>query len=578
MDNMTEKRAKVTDLGTYTDLTPEHLKKLFKDTGGSPEKLRTILNLWFVPNFKPTFIEPQNYAFNGLQDVDFLETPNMEHSRPMRLIDLETGNLVDAWNTDPSDPYCMLSHRWKGDEITLAHIKRAQQMHFERTKEGHVTKKDDDMSLVLEQAKLDVIEQEETIKLLLGSNSEGKTVEDLLDMRINASDAKAKANWARQDRDAKKAKLDRCRMEKGMFDNVINRVYQDEELALVGKAEEEYAEAQTTLNTAIEIREQTRSQAQFLNNKGRLSDAVDEMIGRLQRWKSALKLTNSISSARNIFKTNIFPNQGSRYIWSDTCCIDKLNYGELSQSLSLMGDWYANAEFCIVHLDTDWQVGAAVKDWKEFKGEGDGEVLGIPTFKEIADAKPEWSNRAWTLQELVMSKMVYFFNAEWKALSRPVESLGYTYPLIPFVELYTRGNIANVFKEPSATKAETFTLSQMITNAEKVGPLLNEDDIVISGGGDEQATKSVKLAVRLVLILHGIGFRFPAEMTMETAMSEMTREVYLAAWNIAKNKDDPKCTLIHLLMQKEPDLTEHFSQEEFAQFINFLLVCLVKVT
>ncbi|KAF4951894.1 hypothetical protein FSARC_12787 [Fusarium sarcochroum] len=611
MDSITEKIAKVTDLSTYTDLTPEHLKKLFDEIGGSPEKLRTILNLWFVPDFKPTFVEPQNYAFSGLQDIDFLDLPDTEQAqRPLRLIDLETGNLVDVWNTSPLDSYCMLSHRWKGDEITLTHIKRAREKHLERRRSGQLAEHDDDIHIVLEQTRLDIFEQEKTILFLLGSNPKGMTVGDLLEMRVNASDAKAQVNWARQNQVAKKSKAERCKIEKDMFDRLINRIHQDitdktEEpigtyldsiesnpitSPVVEEAEKEHEDAQELLNASIKSQKKANDDAEFLRGAGRLGDAVDEMMSRLQRWKSAIKLDHSMNEARNIFQTKLFPKRGACYIWSDTCCIDKLNYGELSQSLSLMGDWYANAEFCLVHLDTDWRAADAIHDWKQFKGEPEmpeANKPGIPSFKAIGGTSPEWANRAWTLQELVMSKMAYFTNSEWKSLSRPVESLGYTYPLIPFIELYTRGDIANMYSKAFKTKeVETKTLSG-IGNSETLGSLLGKNEVVVasSDDGDQGASESVKVAVRLILILHASGFIFPTDMKMETAMSEMSRSVYLTAWNLVRDGTNDSSghgrEMLRVLKNHMPPTsrTESRTAEVEAQdVISFLLVCFVTAT
>ncbi|KAM0545998.1 hypothetical protein ACHAPJ_011110 [Fusarium lateritium] len=608
MDNITQKIAKVTDLSTYTDLTPEHLKKLFDEIGGSPEKLRTILNLWFVPDFKPTFVEQQNYAFSGLQDIDFLDSPDTEHAqRLLRLIDLETGNLVDVWNTSPLDSYCMLSHRWKGDEITLAHIKRAREKHLERTRSGQLVEYDSDIHIVLEQSKLDILEQEKIILSLLGSNPKGGSVGDLIEMRINASNSKAQVNWARQNRDAKKSKAKRCRMEKEMFDHLINRIHQDindkmEEVidtspniidskpmtsSVVDEAEKEYVDAQETLNASIESQGKASDDTEFLRGNGRLGDAVDEMMSRLQRWKSAIKLKRSMDEARNIFQTKLFPKKGACYMWSDTCCIDKLSYGELSQSLSIMGDWYANAEFCLVHLDTDWRAADAVHDWKQFKGEPEANKPAIPSFKAIQGTSPEWANRAWTLQELVMSKMAYFINSEWKSLSRPVESLGYTYPLVPFIELYTRGDIASVYLEAFGTReTKTKTLSEIGTS-EALRSLLDKNEVVVASSDheDQGALESVKLAVRLISILQTLGFIFPTEMTMETAMSEMSRSVYLTAWSLVRDENNAlrghgKEILRELknLMPSTPRAGGLTSEAEAQDIINFLLVCLVAET
>jgi len=41
---------------------------------------------------------------------------------------------------------------------------------------------------------------------------------------------------------------------------------------------------------------------------------------------------------------------GCRYIWVDTCCIDKSNNAELSEALNSMYRWYRNAARCYVYL------------------------------------------------------------------------------------------------------------------------------------------------------------------------------------------------------------------------------------
>src|ERR1700743_1821964 len=41
---------------------------------------------------------------------------------------------------------------------------------------------------------------------------------------------------------------------------------------------------------------------------------------------------------------------GYRYLWVDTCCIDKTNHAELSESINSMFYWYKQAEECYVYL------------------------------------------------------------------------------------------------------------------------------------------------------------------------------------------------------------------------------------
>jgi hypothetical protein len=41
---------------------------------------------------------------------------------------------------------------------------------------------------------------------------------------------------------------------------------------------------------------------------------------------------------------------GLKYIWVDTCCIDKQSSAELSEAINSMFRWYKNAEICYVYL------------------------------------------------------------------------------------------------------------------------------------------------------------------------------------------------------------------------------------
>lgn len=84
----------------------------------------------------------------------------------------------------------------------------------------------------------------------------------------------------------------------------------------------------------------------------------------------------------------------------------------------------------------------AVHDWSQFDQSDDKQEFRaaaskklITSFGDIEAKRPEWAERGWTMQELVMSKTTFFVNEEWKPLSRPVESLGVFYHLVPYIEL-----------------------------------------------------------------------------------------------------------------------------------------------
>lgn len=173
-----------------------------------------------------------------------------------------------------------------------------------------------------------------------------------------------------------------------------------------------------------------------------------------------IKIEQSIERCKEIFDRNCFPKTQKRYVWIDTCCIDKDDDGEYVRSISAMGDWYKNAEFCLVHLDSpkdfaqewldDWEVFSPkarewVEDWEKFNLDEVTPTPNISTYDEIHRYKPQWSTRAWTLQELVMSKTTFFVNSSWAFLTRPVERLGYWYYLCPFVSRYTELDTGNPF-------------------------------------------------------------------------------------------------------------------------------------
>ncbi|KAM0514392.1 hypothetical protein ACHAPE_006973 [Trichoderma viride] len=79
-----------------------------------------------------------------------------------------------------------------------------------------------------------------------------------------------------------------------------------------------------------------------------------------------------------------------RYVWIDSCCINKTSSEELSEAINSMYLWYYKASKCYAYL---------------------ADVQSISTFK-----KSEWFTRGWTLQELLAPSEVYFVNKNWKDL------------------------------------------------------------------------------------------------------------------------------------------------------------------
>lgn len=645
--------AAMLDLIKSSDFTPEVIEKIFKDIGASPEKLRAIMNIWFGPNggFRPNFVPDANHAVSGLQDVEFLSTINpLPAQLPYRMFDIETGNLVEFPAIGARGQYCMLSHRWKGLELLLGDIKRARAQDLERAKDeiraaraanpgarllaGRSARKDD-VQLVLEQCQLEIAEQEEVIQeLYLASESSATTesfsLANLLNRRLKAKGVENRLEWAKNGEDSARTKLKFAEMESEIFSDLISNARKgmegadasdaSSELSVVNDMRNNLTEAEKELLSATAEYKATLDDINFFKNHNRIRDAVDELVLRLQRWKSAIKLDRVIKEADRIFKTKLFQRREKCYLWTDTCCIDKTNAGELSESLSLMGDWYNNAEFCLVQLDTNSSDADAALDWRLFQegrgkkaepllpGLSHGPKKVIRAFEEIAASKPEWSTRAWTLQELVMSKTTFYLNANWDNLSRPVESLGYFYHLMPFIALYTQRDTQNIFahEDNNLTKemlleilgdhdvADELKYVRVSTERAHTSPppglkgVCDPNEIAAKA---EKEASHIERAQLLVILLDGLGVRFPkVDLALETATSELARVVYLAAADLAGNTgDSPKTAIFSRLrgclkryktsseLEAAPS-TKKAREADALNVVNFLLRSLVQET
>ncbi|KAF8454088.1 heterokaryon incompatibility protein-domain-containing protein [Kalaharituber pfeilii] len=85
---------------------------------------------------------------------------------------------------------------------------------------------------------------------------------------------------------------------------------------------------------------------------------------------------------------------GFQYAWIDTCCIDKTNPTELSESLNSMYQWYQDSSVCYTYLvDVDEK-----KD-------------PLAAGSEFRNSR--WFTRGWTLQELLAPLTVVFYGKNW---------------------------------------------------------------------------------------------------------------------------------------------------------------------
>lgn len=88
---------------------------------------------------------------------------------------------------------------------------------------------------------------------------------------------------------------------------------------------------------------------------------------------------------------------GYRYLWIDSCCIDKTSSAELSEAINSMYEWYACAAVCFAFLED-------VGDDQD------------PAAKESDFRRSRWFRRGWTLQELIAPQDVLFLSMNWHML------------------------------------------------------------------------------------------------------------------------------------------------------------------
>ncbi|KAL1860501.1 hypothetical protein Daus18300_009133 [Diaporthe australafricana] len=128
-------------------------------------------------------------------------------------------------------------------------------------------------------------------------------------------------------------------------------------------------------------------------------DEFSSHVEELRLGESALspqleKIRGACETARS---------KGIKWIWIDSCCIDKRDLVETTEAINSMYRWYRGALLCIVYL----------YDVKKNKNE-DINIMDSHIFDRLGQDKPsEWFSRGWTLQELLAPRQMEFYDKEW---------------------------------------------------------------------------------------------------------------------------------------------------------------------
>ena len=111
---------------------------------------------------------------------------------------------------------------------------------------------------------------------------------------------------------------------------------------------------------------------------------------------------------------DVAQKNGYRYIWIDSCCIDKSSSSELSEAINSMYKWYGLAAVCYTYL-------ADVPPREDHRD------------KESAFRRCKWFTRGWTLQELIAPAQMEFLSQDWTPIGSKLD-------LIDLVESITKIN------------------------------------------------------------------------------------------------------------------------------------------
>ncbi|ESZ94397.1 hypothetical protein SBOR_5190 [Sclerotinia borealis F-4128] len=528
------------------------------------DKVRKSMKWIINSNFTPEFVDPaansadlddENFEKEGI-DPAVLNADGVPI--PKRMFDLDTGNMED-W---PNGQYVILSHIWKGQEITYPYLMKIKEnarkrevyemirdaddedenakrfASFQAKKFGHLEAGKSDVELLAAGCTKDVDEQLKKITVILsrsGNDSSEMSPGIFLAHLTEFKEATWEAASARNTCNAKKKELELRKMaDKNIEKEKKNVGVDDLDMAInsegsvddslnlrkdLSQAESELSRVENKLSRAeIRLMNATGNYA-ILNQIPGLRSAVEDLLPILERKKSMSKIEGSFREAKRILSSGLFPSNGrKRYLWIDTCCINKGNANELTESLAMMGQWYNNADFCLTHLDTpsstEW-----VNTWRSLDMPPD-KLAGIPNFATFEDVvNPKWATRGWALQELVLSKMSFYVNNIWQPLPREVEGLGPYYYHCSYLGQHIRDqDIAGV-----PTKAK-----HLLQNLELLQELMDSGEKIpyfISTGGLEKSR-------RLIGILSFLGVQFPGKMNDDNSGAYIWNIVSRAGYEI----------------------------------------------
>lgn len=96
---------------------------------------------------------------------------------------------------------------------------------------------------------------------------------------------------------------------------------------------------------------------------------------------------------------------GLKWVWIDSCCINKESSQELNESINSMFQWYQEAAVCYTYLSDVLSPARGESPFRPQEAPG-----------SVGRKHSEWFERGWTLQELLAPRKMRFYDRNWQLI------------------------------------------------------------------------------------------------------------------------------------------------------------------
>ncbi|KAL8934367.1 MAG: hypothetical protein Q9216_005947 [Gyalolechia sp. 2 TL-2023] len=170
--------------------------------------------------------------------------------------------------------------------------------------------------------------------------------------------------------------------------------------------------------------------------------------------------------------------QPLKWLWVDTCCINKLDPEELASSLNSMFEWYYRATVCYAYLsDVEWS--PSRRQMSKTLDEAAQKDKDRPNQESV------WFERGWTLQELLAPRYMEFYDRNWNFMGTKESLADFLESVTGIAKSYLTG--ASDFRQASVATRMSWMAGRTTTLAEDIAygmlGLLNINMTIYYGEG-----------------------------------------------------------------------------------------------